>query len=40
MKKKKKKKKKYYVKTKCKYKRAISFSCGSWKYERNGSRAK
>ena len=28
------------VKTKCKYKRWISFFWGSWKYERNGPRAK
>ena len=28
------------VKTKCKYKRWISFFWGSWKYEHNGSRAK
>ena len=28
------------VKTQCKYKRWISFFWGSWKYERNGSRAK
>ena len=28
------------VKTKCKYKTWISFFWGSWKYERNGSRAK
>ena len=31
---------KNYVKTKCKYKRWISFFWGSSKYERNGSRAK